>query len=128
VVILSAPISPRQVEILRWIADCCPDGVITGYIYKTMANALQGRRLVTAGVRAGAWRAKVTDAGRYYLEHGCYPPGLWREPPSRDGRAAGPPLARLTPARPRASGRPSGPPEPSGSAARVQAIDELART
>jgi hypothetical protein len=28
---LSAPISPRQVEILPWIADGCPDGVITGY-------------------------------------------------------------------------------------------------
>jgi len=99
---------------------------MTGYSYKTTAKALQGRRLVTAGVRAGAWRAKLTDAGRYYLDHGCYPRGLWREPPSRDRRAAGPALTRFTPARPQALDRPSGPPEPSGLAARVQAIDELA--
>ena len=76
---LSAPISPRQVEILQWIDDGCPDGVMTGYSYKTTAKALQGRRLVTARVRAGAWRAKLTDVGRYYLDHGCYPPGPWRE-------------------------------------------------
>jgi Phosphotransferase enzyme family len=100
---------------------------MTGCSYKTTAKALQGRRLVTAGVRAGAWRAGLTDAGLSNLEHGCYPPGLWREPPSRDGRAAGRALARFTPARPPAVAKPpAGPPEPSGPAARVQAIDELA--
>jgi hypothetical protein len=123
---LSAPISPRQVEILRWIADGCPDGVMTGYSYKTTAKALQGRRLVTAGVRAGAWKAKLTDAGRHYLEHDCYPPGLWREPQSHHGRAAGLTLARFTPARSPDLARLSGPPESSGSALRVQDIDELA--
>lgn len=99
---------------------------MTGYSYKTTAKALQGRRLVVAGIRAGAWRAKLTDAGRYYLEHGCYPPGLWREPPSRDGYAARAALARFTPARPPALARPSGPPQPSDSAARVHDIDDLA--
>jgi hypothetical protein len=89
-------------------------------------EGLAGTTAGDAGVRAGVWRAKLTDAGRYYLDHGYYPPGLWREPPSRDRRAAGPALTRFTPARPQALDRPSGPPEPSGSAARVQAIDELA--
>jgi len=79
---------------------------MTGYSYKTTAIALQGRRLVTAGVRAGAWQAKLTDAGRHYLEHGCHPPGLWREPPSRDRRAAGPTLARFTTAPPPAARAP----------------------
>jgi hypothetical protein len=125
VVNLSAPISPRQVEVLRWIADGCPDGVVTGYSYKTTAKALQGRRLVTAGVRAGAWQAKLTDAGRYYLEHGCYPPGLWRETQSRDGRASGLALPRFTAPQP-ALARPSGPPAPSDSAARVHTTDDLA--
>jgi hypothetical protein len=126
VVNLSAPIGAHQVEILRWIADGCPDGVMTGYSYKTTAKALQGRRLVTAGVQGGAWRAELTDAGRHYLEHGCYPPGLCREPPSRDGRPVGAARDRFTAARSPAVARPPGPPEPAGPAARVRTIDELA--
>jgi hypothetical protein len=122
----SAPISGRQVEILQWIADGCPDGVMTGYSYKTTARALQGRRLVTAGVRAGAWRAEVTDVGRYYLEHGCYPPDLWAELSSR-GRPVGSPVrARFTPVRSPTPARPTRPAEAAGAAARVPTIDELA--
>jgi hypothetical protein len=37
---LSSPINPHQVEVLRWIADGCPNGVMTGYSYKTTAKAL----------------------------------------------------------------------------------------
>ena len=77
----SAPISSRQVEVLQWIADGCPDGVMTGYTYKVTAKALQGRGLVKAGVRGGGWRAEATDAGRYYLRHGGYPPGMQRKQP-----------------------------------------------
>ena len=65
VVSRSALISARQVEFLRTIADGCPDGVMTGHSYKTTAKALQGRRLVTAGLSRGAWRAELTDAGRH---------------------------------------------------------------
>jgi hypothetical protein len=73
----SAPISARQLAVLQWIADGCPDGVMNGHGYKTTAKSLQGRRLVEAGVRTGTWRAEVTDAGRHYLDHGDYPPGMW---------------------------------------------------
>src|ERR1700722_1781876 len=31
----------RQREVLRWIADCCPDGVMQNHTYKTTAVALQ---------------------------------------------------------------------------------------
>jgi len=113
------------VEILQWIADGCPNGVMLGYSYKTTAKALQGRRLGTAGVRAGAWRAEVTDAGWYYLKHGCYPPDLWGERPSRESPAGVPVRARFTPVTspvPVQRGRPA---EAAGAAPRVQ-TDELA--
>jgi hypothetical protein len=62
-----------QINVLRWIADGCPDGVMEGYTYKTTALALETRRLVTVSKKGGVWRAEATDAGRYYLAHGTYP-------------------------------------------------------
>jgi hypothetical protein len=67
------PLSDRQVEVLRWIADGCPDGVMTDFTYKTTAVALQNRRLVTVSKRGGVWRSAIADAGQYYLTHGTYP-------------------------------------------------------
>lgn len=42
-----APLNEGQLDVLRWIADGCPDGVMEGYTYKTTALALQNRQLVT---------------------------------------------------------------------------------
>jgi hypothetical protein len=41
-----SPLNPGQLEVLRWTADGCPDGLMEGYTYKTRALALQERRLV----------------------------------------------------------------------------------
>lgn len=68
------PLHERQLEVLRWIADGCPAGVMEGYTHKTTAQALQNRHLVTVSRRRGAWSATLTDEGRYYLEHGRYQP------------------------------------------------------
>jgi hypothetical protein len=70
-------VNARQVEVLQWIADGCPAGVMDGHTYKTVALALQGRRLATVSRKGGAWSASPTDAGRYYLKHGRFPDGHW---------------------------------------------------
>jgi hypothetical protein len=66
------PLNPRQVEVLQWIADGCPDRVWPDFTYKHTAVALQGRRLAKVSKRGG-WHAEITDDGRYYLERGIYP-------------------------------------------------------
>lgn len=65
-------INARQLHVLQWIADGCPDGVMKDFTYKTTAVALQGRRLVTVTRKRGSWRAQITEAGEYYLAHGCH--------------------------------------------------------
>jgi hypothetical protein len=62
----------RQLEVLRWISDACPEGVMEGHSYKTTAVALANRRLVTLSNKGGTWRAVITSVGKHYLEHGGY--------------------------------------------------------
>lgn len=70
-------VNERQLEVLKWICDGCPDGVMAGTTHKTTAVALQGRRLVKVVKKGGVWRAEPTDAGRYFVKHGAYPAGHW---------------------------------------------------
>lgn len=65
-------LNPRQLEVLQWVADGCPDRVWPDFTYKHTAVALQGRRLAKVSKRGG-WRAEITDDGRFYLAHGEYP-------------------------------------------------------
>ncbi|PTR24208.1 hypothetical protein C8K36_108223 [Rhodococcus sp. OK519] len=69
---LSSPLSPRQLDILRWIADGCPPREWSDHTYKTTALSLQNRRLVAVSKKDG-WSAVIEPAGRYYLDHGVYP-------------------------------------------------------
>ena len=69
----TSPLNARQVEVLAWIANGCPDGVMKDFTYKTTAVALQGRRLVAVSRKGGGWQAALTEVGSYYLEHGAYP-------------------------------------------------------
>lgn len=68
------PLTERQLEVLCWVADGCPDGVMTGHTHKSSARALEGRRLLKISKPNGAWSATVTDIGSYYLAHGSFPP------------------------------------------------------
>ena len=97
---------------------------MTGYSYKTTAKALQGRRLVTAGIKAGAWRAGITEAGRYYLDNGCYPPGLWPGQATHRTRTASRPQPAPKPAARRATQPPVGHQNLSAEGPRL--IEELA--
>jgi excisionase family DNA binding protein len=67
-------LSDRQVEVLRWIADGCPERSWPNETHKNTARALQGRGLAEVGRERKIWTATITEAGRYYLEHGAYEP------------------------------------------------------
>ncbi|MHA4855087.1 hypothetical protein L1080_037125 [Rhodococcus sp. MSC1_016] len=79
---LSSALTNRQLEVLRWIGDGCPEHRWPDYSYKTTALALQNRRLVTVSKRNG-WNATIEPAGRYYLDHDLYPDGHFRAPKRR---------------------------------------------
>jgi hypothetical protein len=70
---LTAPLNPRQFDVLRWIADGCPSGVMADHTYKTTAVALQNRRLIKISKKGGRWRAEITSAGQRYLSDGSTP-------------------------------------------------------
>lgn len=71
------PISGVQLAVLNWVAEGCPDGIMMGHTYKHSAKALEWRRLLTVSTKGGPWHAELTEAGRYYLDHGRYPDGHW---------------------------------------------------
>jgi len=72
---LDAPLNERQVEVLRWISDGCPEGRWTNLSYKTTAGALEWRGLVTVSKRGGIWSASILPPGTAYLATGNYPAG-----------------------------------------------------
>lgn len=74
---LDTPLNARQVEVLRWIGDGCPDGRWTDFTFKTTATALASRRLVTVSKRGGTWSAALLAAGEHYLANDTYPAGHW---------------------------------------------------
>ena len=76
-VVLDTPLSRRQVDVLQWISDGCPDGRWPDFTFKTTATALASRRLVTVSRRGGVWSAAILPAGAHYLSNGSYPSGHW---------------------------------------------------
>jgi hypothetical protein len=74
---LNTPLNARQVEVLRWISDGCPDGAWTNFTFKTTATALASRRLVIVSKRGGVWSAALLPAGEHYLANDRYPAGHW---------------------------------------------------
>ncbi|WIM87901.1 hypothetical protein PT015_24300 [Candidatus Mycobacterium wuenschmannii] len=71
------PLNQRQLDVLRWISDGCPDGRWTDFTFKTTAAALAWRRLVAVSKRGGVWSAATLPAGEHYLMKGTYPQGHW---------------------------------------------------
>jgi hypothetical protein len=55
-----------------------PSGRWSDFTYKTVAIALQCRRLVEVSKRGGTWSATILPAGLHYLATGDYPQGHWR--------------------------------------------------
>jgi hypothetical protein len=63
---------PHQVDLLRRIGEGRDPVTARESRLATTVYALRGRRLVTTPRSGGVWTAVITDAGRYYLEHGYY--------------------------------------------------------
>jgi len=66
-------LNDTQLRVLQWVAngadlDNPPNGT-----FKTSAVALQNRSLVDLDKRRGHWRIAITEAGKFYLEHGHHP-------------------------------------------------------
>ena len=66
-------LNSRQQQVLRWISEGCPDGVMDGEGHKTSAKALHHRRLARVSRQDGRWHASLTSDGEYYLKHGQHP-------------------------------------------------------
>ena len=62
-----------QLDLLQWIADGSPDGVMGGDSHHVSAAALRRRDLVKTFGRGETWRAEITPAGREYLEQAKTP-------------------------------------------------------
>lgn len=69
------PLSSRQLQVLRWISEGCPDGVWSNFSYKTTAYALSARGLVVVRRKRKQWAATITQEGAFYLAHGHYRSG-----------------------------------------------------
>jgi hypothetical protein len=79
---LRSPLNHRQRAVLAWIGAGCPEGTMQGHTHKTVAVALQNRHLVVVTKKGGTWGAELTEAGRYYVDHGTYAPRRTPDPPS----------------------------------------------
>jgi hypothetical protein len=69
-------LTENQVAVLRWIAEGCPSNVMQGDSPRISAAALKRRGLVTTTGHGPSWAARISQAGREYLEKvdGADPP------------------------------------------------------
>jgi hypothetical protein len=67
-------LNERQLAVLRRVGSGEDLGAssMTG-AFKVSAGALRDRGLLAISRRGGQWRASLTEAGRYYLDHGRHP-------------------------------------------------------
>ncbi|RDI53323.1 hypothetical protein [Nocardia mexicana] len=62
-----AQLNQKQVEVLQWVLDGCPEGVFTGFEHRATARALERRGLITITGKRRTWAAAITDVGRKWL-------------------------------------------------------------
>ncbi|WP_062980620.1 hypothetical protein [Nocardia anaemiae] len=63
-----AQLNQKQVDVLEWILNGCPEGVFTGYEHRAIARALERRGLITISGKGRTWAAAITDVGRKWHE------------------------------------------------------------
>lgn len=67
-------LNQRQLDVLHWIGDGCPDRDWPDQSHKLTARSLAGRGLADVRRKKKIWTATITAAGQYYLDHGKPPP------------------------------------------------------
>ncbi|MCS4275149.1 DNA polymerase IIIc chi subunit [Mycetocola sp. BIGb0189] len=66
-------INDAQRRVLQWVAEGADLDNPPSGTFKTSAPALHTRGLVKLDKRRGHWSVEITEAGKFYLEHGHYP-------------------------------------------------------
>jgi hypothetical protein len=82
-----SPLNDRQLALLTRIGDGAAPVTSDSPELALTARALKERRLITMPKQNGKWQAEITDAGRFYLEHGHHPDRP--EPAQRRERSTG---------------------------------------
>jgi hypothetical protein len=82
------PLNDRQLRLLRRIGEEDERVGSSDAGLATSVYALRARGLVTTPRRAGGWQAEITDAGRFYLEHGQHPDRPPPQPARKSARAS----------------------------------------
>lgn len=70
---MNLTLNDAQLRVLQWVADGADLDNPPTETFKTSAPALKARGLVTLDKRRGHWSIAITEAGRFYLEHGRHP-------------------------------------------------------
>ncbi|MGK3106099.1 PE-PGRS family protein [Streptomyces sp. WAC05858] len=83
-----SPLNDRQLALLTRIGDGSDPVTSDSPELAATARALKERGLITRPKQGGRWQAEITDAGRFYLEHGHHPDRP--DPASRKQRSADP--------------------------------------
>jgi hypothetical protein len=91
-----ADLKPAQLEVLRWIAEGCPDGRYEGYSHRVSAAALRTRGLVRISGHGPSWNAELTERGSVVVQLPDPTPGAVRPAATR----------KQTPAKPAAAPHP----------------------
>jgi hypothetical protein len=66
-------LNERQLALLTLVSTGADLGVPQHVSLRQSARAVADRGLIAISRRGGAWHAKMTDAGRFYLQHGHHP-------------------------------------------------------
>ncbi|WP_439655936.1 hypothetical protein ACSHWB_26260 [Lentzea sp. HUAS TT2] len=110
------PLTERQLDALRRVGN--PDDEVSASdssLARTI-YALRDRGLVTTPRVDGVWTAQITDAGRFYLEHGHHP--------DRPGRSSD---VKTKPVRSRPADQPQKPVRPQAKAVEISVEELLSR-
>ncbi|GGO42395.1 hypothetical protein GCM10012286_23750 [Streptomyces lasiicapitis] len=102
-----SPLNDRQLALLARIGDGADPVTSDSPEFAITARALKDRGLITMPRKSGKWRAEITGAGRFYLEHGHHPDRP--EPAPRKPRSTAP--GAQAPAVPRSQQGTTPPPE-----------------
>ncbi len=102
-----SPLNDRQLALLTRIGAGSDPVTSDSPELAITARALRDRGLITMPRKSGRWQAEITDAGRFYLEHGHHPDRP--EPAPRKPRSAAPEAEASVAPRPQQDAAP--PPE-----------------